>query len=47
MSKQELDDFNKWMFGQTTALYGVYRYDLERWLRYKCNPNNEPLYEMD
>ena len=32
MSKEELERFNEWMFGQTTPLYGVYRYDLLRWL---------------
>lgn len=32
MSKEEREEFNKWMFGQTTPLYGVYRGDLERWL---------------
>lgn len=32
MSKGEREAFNKWMFGQTTALHGVYRGDLTRWL---------------
>ena len=33
MSKEERERFNKWMFGQTSSLHGVYRSDLERWLR--------------
>jgi len=32
MGKSELERFNKFMLGQTTALYGVYRSDLGRWL---------------
>ena len=32
MSKEELDSFNKWMFGQTTSLHGVYRWDLSQYL---------------
>ena len=37
MSKEELERFNEWMFGQTTPLYGVYRYDLLRWLNNLTN----------
>jgi len=32
MSKRERKAFNEWMFGQTTALHGVYKSDLSRWL---------------
>jgi len=37
MSKDEREAFNKWMFGQTTSLHGVYRWDLERWLNHQPN----------
>ena len=37
MSKREREAFNKWMFGQTTPLYGVYRWDLNTWLNHKPN----------
>lgn len=37
MSKQEREAFDKWMFGQTTPLHGVYRYDLERYLNHLPN----------
>jgi len=32
MSKDEREAFNKWMFGQTTSLHGVYTSDLSRYL---------------
>lgn len=32
MTKKEREDFNKWMFGQTTSTNGVYRDDLRRYL---------------
>lgn len=32
MSKEEYENFTKWMFGQTMSGYGVYRWDLEQWL---------------
>ncbi len=32
MSGDEREAFDKWMFGQTTSLHGVYRSDLERYL---------------
>jgi hypothetical protein len=35
MSKNELERFYKWMFGQTQSLHGVYRWDLERFLNNK------------
>ena len=35
MSERELSAFQDWMFGQTSPLYGVYRHDLERWLRHQ------------
>lgn len=37
MSKREREEFNKWMFGQTTSLYGVYQSDLFRWLNIQNN----------
>ena len=37
MSKNEREAFNKWMFGQTTPLHGVYKYDLNRWLAHLPN----------
>ena len=33
MGKREFNRFNKWMSGQTCALEGVYRWDLERYLK--------------
>jgi hypothetical protein len=33
MSKEEQERFWKWMFGQTTPMYGVYEWDLERWIK--------------
>lgn len=32
MSKEELKNFKEWMFGQTSSLHGVYRWDLEQFL---------------
>ena len=32
LSIEEHKDFTKWMFGQTSSIYGVYRWDLEQWL---------------
>jgi hypothetical protein len=32
LTKKELKDFNKWMFGQTVPIGGVYEWDLKRWL---------------
>lgn len=44
--------FWKWMGGQTVGLYkdgttNVYDYDVGRFIRYGCDPKNEPLLEMD
>ena len=46
------EDFDNWMCGQTVGLnddgsFDYYKYDVERFIRYKCNPNNEPLSEVD
>lgn len=32
LSEKELKDFEKWMFGQTSSMHGVYKWDLEQWL---------------
>lgn len=44
--------FWDWMHGQTMGLNpdgstDVYEYDVNRFIRYKCNPKNEPMSEMD
>jgi len=43
--------FNEWMAGQTCPLIdgkcGYYEYDVARFIRYKCNPKNEPYEEWD
>lgn len=44
--------FWDWMAGQTIGLNedgttDVYDYDVDRFIRYKCNPKNEPLSEVD
>ena len=46
------DTFNEWMRGQTVGLNedgttNLYDYDVERFIRYKCNPKNEPTAEFD
>lgn len=33
MSKEELKDLKEWMFGQTSSLHGVYRWDLAQYLK--------------
>ena len=33
MSKEELEAFKRWMYCQTSSLHGVYRWDLEQFLR--------------
>jgi len=48
----DVEVFWKWMYGQTMSLNddgstNVYEYDVERFIRYKCNPDNEPLNEWD
>lgn len=44
--------FEHWMRGQTVgvAIDGSTEYydcDVERFIRYKCNPDNEPINEFD
>ena len=44
--------FQKWMRGQTVSMYedgetDIYEWDVERFIRYKCNPDNEPFEEWD
>jgi len=44
--------FIKWMQGQTVGMnedgtIDYYEYDVERFIRYKCAPQNEPLEEWD
>ena len=44
--------FLEWMRGQTVGLNedgteDIYDYDVNRFIRYKCNPKNEPIDEMD
>jgi len=44
--------FWEWMRGQTCGLNedgteNIYEYDVNRFIRYKCNPKNEPISEVD
>ena len=44
--------FSNWMSEQTMGLYSdgefnYYEYDVERFIRYRCNPENEPLIGLD
>jgi len=44
--------FMNWMIGQTYGFYkdgqpNYYDCDVERFIRYSCNPKNEPLAEWD
>jgi len=44
--------FLKWMHGQTVGMYkdgGVnfYTYDVDRFIRYQCDPANEPIEDFD
>jgi len=44
--------FQVWMRGQTCSMYedgatNFYDHDVNRFVRYNCNPNNEPLMEWD
>jgi hypothetical protein len=44
--------FDKWMFGQTYGFNpdgstNLYDYDVNRFIRYKCNPKNEPPLDVD
>jgi hypothetical protein len=37
MGKEKYKRFAEWMYGQTTAMEGVYPWDLERFLKYDSN----------
>ena len=44
--------FDSWMRGQTQPILpdgspGYFRYDVERFIRYECNPANEPPCDYD
>lgn len=43
--------FQKWMYGQTVGMKNgevdYYNYDIERFIRYGCNPDNEPVEDFD
>ena len=43
--------FCKWMSGQTMGMIDgeihYYDCDVDRFIRYKCNPDNEPLVDFD
>lgn len=44
--------FWDWMDGQTVGMtedgvVDIYDCDVDRFIRYKCDPKNEPTYEMD
>ena len=44
--------FLKWMHGQTVSSYpdgstNFYRYDVERFIGYDCDPGKEPLEDFD
>jgi len=44
--------FEKWMRGQTVGLYpngetDWYKWDVDRFIAYKCNPKNESISEFD
>jgi len=43
--------FIKWMFGQTGPIVKgelcYYKYDIDRFIGYKCDPKNEPPVEYD
>lgn len=44
--------FWEWMSGQTMGMnedgtIDVYDYDVDRFIRYNCDPKKEPLAEMD
>lgn len=46
------DVFCDWMAGQTVSGYedgtvNWYEYDVMRFIRYKCNPDNEPVGDFD
>lgn len=44
--------FLEWMRGQTVGMYpdgetDWYEYDVKRFIKYKCNPKNEPINDYD
>ena len=44
--------FLKWMHGQTVSAYpdgetNFYTYDVERFISYNCDPDNEPVEDFD
>lgn len=44
--------FLKWMSGQTVGIYdngetNYYDHDVKRFIKYKCNPANEPFEDFD
>lgn len=46
------ETFCKWMYGQTMGVYpdgsaNIYEYDVDRFIRYQCNPKNEPVGDWD
>jgi len=48
----DVEVFWGWMRGQTMGFnpdgsINVYEYDVDRFIRYKCNPKNEPMAEVD
>jgi len=48
----DINIFWDWMRGQTVGVYedgssNYYDYDVERFIRYKCNPKNEPSCDFD
>lgn len=48
----DIEVFHKWMCGQTCPVledgsFGYYEYDVDRFIRYKFHPKNEPTYEFD
>ena len=52
IGKDKLAVFLKWMNHQTVGTYedgetDFYDEDVERFIRYKCNPDNEPMSEGD
>ena len=58
MAKKAIEDaggcwevFKVWMMGQTVGIrdgeVDFYDWDVERFIGYKCDPNNEPLIEWD
>jgi hypothetical protein len=44
--------FEQWHCGQTYGINpdgttNIYEYDVERFIRYKCNPDKEPMCDFD